>query len=124
MNDIASETDVRHLVDEFYKQVVIDPVIGFIFTEVVELSWQKHMPIMYSFWNSILLGSNSYQGNAMIKHIELNQKVILTQDHFDRWLNLWESTVNENFKGAKASEAISRATNIAAIMQHKIAPNL
>ena len=43
--------------------------------------------------------------------------------HFDRWLNLWEITVNENFSGPKAIETISRAKNIAAIMQHKIAQN-
>ena len=118
--DILSESDVKHLVDEFYKKVLIDPIIGFIFTEVIALSWQKHIPIMYSFWNSILLGSNTYTGNPMIKHIKLNQKEFLKKEHFNRWLMLWEGTVNENFSGPKADEAISRAKNIAGIMQYKI----
>jgi hemoglobin len=120
LKDISSETDVKHLLDSFYKKVIADPVIGFIFTEVIALSWEKHMPIMYSFWTSLLLGPNTYAGNPMIKHIELNQKTPLTKEHFERWLTLWESTVHENFSGPKADEAISRAKSISGIMQFKI----
>ena len=118
--DIVSVADVKKLIDAFYRKVIVDPVIGFIFTDVISLNWEVHIPVMYSFWNSILLGSNSYAGNPMLKHIELNQKVSITKDHFNRWLELWETTVNENFSGKKAIEAISRAKNIAALMEHKI----
>lgn len=117
-HDIQSESDVQVLVDNFYKQVVADPIIGFIFTDVASIAWKKHMPTMYSFWNSMLLGTGSYSGNPMEKHIALNGKVALTKNHFDRWLSLWEKTVNENFNGEKANEAITRARNIAMLMQH------
>ncbi|MES2621618.1 MAG: group III truncated hemoglobin [Bacteroidota bacterium] len=120
-SDILTEADIQQLVDEFYKKVVADPVIGFIFTEVVQLSWQKHIPVMYSFWGSLLLGTNTYAGNPMIKHLELDKLVPLTKEHFERWLALWEGTVNENFEGPKADEAISRAKSIAGVMQLKIA---
>ena len=118
--DIQSESDVQALVDNFYKQVLVDPIIGFIFTDTASIAWEKHMPTMYSFWNSILLGTGSYSGNPMEKHIDLNSKVPLTKNHFDRWLELWEKTVNENFKGEKANEAIARAKNIAVLMHHTI----
>jgi len=120
MNDIQTEGDIKILVDKFYQKVLADPVIGFIFTEIVVLSWEQHIPIMNSFWSSLLLGSNTYNGNPMIKHMELNKRMPLTKVHFDRWLQLWESTVNENFIGAKANEAITRAQNIAALMHHKM----
>lgn len=118
--DLKTESDIKILLDKFYVKVIADPVIGVIFTEVVKLSWDKHMPVMYSFWNSILLGSNSYTGNPMIKHIELNKVFPLNQEHFERWLLLWEETVNENFSGTMADQAVSRAKNIASIMQSKI----
>ena len=118
--DIASETDIKLLVDNFYTKVIADPVIGFIFNEVIKLSWEKHIPVMYTFWSSILLGTASYSGNPMLKHVELNKAIKLTQQHFDRWLQLWESTVNENFNGPKALEAITRAKNIAGLMHLKI----
>jgi hemoglobin len=118
--DIQTESDIEILINKFYEKVIVDPVIGFIFTDIVELSWDKHIPVMNKFWNSILLGKNSYDGNPMIKHIELNEKISLTNEHFDRWLKLWKETVNENFSGVHASLAISRATSISSIMQTKI----
>ena len=119
-HDIISEADIQLLVDSFYKKVIHDPIIGFIFTDVVQLSWEKHIPIMYAFWTSILLPPSNYHGNPMSNHFELDKKVQLTQEHFDKWLLLWEQTVNENFAGSKAEEAITRAKNIAAIMLLKI----
>lgn len=120
MTDILNESDIKLLVDEFYKKVVVDPVIGFIFNDVVKLSWEKHVPVMYSFWSSLLLGTTTYSGNPMVKHMELDKKVALTKNHFDRWLNLWDVTVNENFKGVNADEARTRAKHIAGIMLFKV----
>ena len=119
--DIENETDIKLLVNSFYNKVLLDPVIGFIFTEVARLSLEKHMPVMYAFWGSILLGSQTYTGNPMAKHFELDNKTTLTTKHFAQWLLLWETTVNELFAGEKASEAIARARNIAAVMQYQIA---
>lgn len=120
MNDITTTADIQLLVDEFYKKVITDPVIGFIFTDVVQLSWQKHIPVMYSFWGSMLLGTNTYQGNPMVKHMELDKLITLTPEHFARWLQLWVTTVHQLFAGPKAEEAIDRARNIASLMLHKV----
>jgi hemoglobin len=118
--DIISETDIKILVDKFYEKVVADPVIGFIFNDIIKLSWQKHIPVMYTFWSSVLLETRSYTGNPMEKHLELNKMIPLTQLHFEQWLTLWENTVNENFTGQVANEAVVRAKNIARLMQYKI----
>jgi hemoglobin len=81
--EIKTAKDVHLLVDTFYEKVIHDPIIGFIFTEVVQLSWEKHIPVMYAFWGSILLDEHSYSGNPMMKHIELDKKIALTPAHFD-----------------------------------------
>lgn len=120
MHDIESEADVKKLVDAFYRKVIADAVIGTIFTEVVTITWEKHMPVMYAFWSTTLLGSSVYTGNPMLKHLELDKKVKLRKEHFDRWLLLWEETVTTNFEGKTAGEAIQRARNIASLMHHKI----
>lgn len=120
MRDITTGADIELLVDSFYKKVITDPTIGFIFTDVVALSWQKHIPVMYSFWGSLLLGQNTYKGNPMVKHMELDKLVTLTPTHFDTWLQLWVSTVSELFSGPKADEAIERARSIAGIMRLKV----
>lgn len=50
MKEIENRKDIEFLVDEFYKQVVKDELIGFFFTEVIALNMDQHMPIMYDFW--------------------------------------------------------------------------
>ena len=123
MKDIQSRIDIEHLIDTFYKQVVSDDLIGSFFTEVVKLDWNVHMPIMYDFWESTLFGKASYKGNPMLVHMRLNEKQPLTEAHFERWLSLWEETVHAHFEGKRAEEAVSKARQIAQLMQYKIKNN-
>ena len=118
--DIETQADVKLLVDTFYAQVLKDDVIGFIFTDVAKISMEKHMPIMYSFWEAILLGNNGYQGNPMSKHFMLNKKTPLLPQHFERWKELWFKTLEELFEGERATEAKTRANTIAYLMETKM----
>lgn len=120
MKDIENVNDIEFLVDEFYQKVIIDELLGRFFTIVVNFEWEVHIPIMVSFWETVLLGKASYKGNPMNKHIELDKLSKLEPVHFERWLELWKSTVNENFIGEKAAEAIVKAETIAKLMQTKL----
>lgn len=120
MKDIANREDVEFLVNEFYKQVVKDEQIGLFFTEIMALDLEKHLPIMYNFWEANLLGNMVYKGNPMTKHLELNKKEPLTSQHFERWLQLWEKTLTAYFTGPIAQDALRRAQQIAGLMLFKI----
>ncbi len=120
MKDIQHRKDIEFLIDKFYKRVITDDLIGFFFTEVIKIDWDKHMPIMYDFWETTLLGKMKYKGNPMVKHIALNQKEPMSPKHFERWLELWETTIKENFSGQKADEAVQRATQIGELMKYMI----
>ncbi|TBW30415.1 group III truncated hemoglobin [Gramella sp. KN1008] len=120
MKDIQNRKDIELLVDEFYKLVIKDEKIGHFFTRVVKLDWDHHIPVMYDFWESSLLGKMKYKGNPMIKHIELSKKETLKEEHFNRWLNLWEKTIRKHFEGKKAETAIQRGRQIAELMKFKI----
>ena len=39
--EIATKQDIKLLVDTFYEKVKIDATIGFFFTEVVQVKWEK-----------------------------------------------------------------------------------
>ncbi len=120
MNDIASRQDIEHLVDAFYQRVMEDQEIGPFFTEVAAVDWERHLPNMYDFWETVIFSVVRYKGNPMMKHILLNQKAPLLPAHFDRWLVLWRSTVNTYFEGENAHHAIQRATQIAELMKFKV----
>ena len=120
MKDITTKEDIIFLVDQFYGKAIEDERIGVFFTTVVPLNFDEHLPVMYNFWESVLLGGTSYKGNPMLKHIELHRKQALQEEHFTQWLTLWEQAIDEHFIGSVAETAKTRARSIKAIMQHKL----
>jgi hemoglobin len=118
--DIKSRKDVEHLINSFYDKVKKDEVIGFIFNDVAKVNWEKHLPIIYDFWESIIFSTGNYSGNPMLVHLHLNRLIPLTKQHFDQWLKLFTQTVDELFKGKTATLTKERALNIATIIQSKI----
>jgi hemoglobin len=117
-HDIISHADVRTLVDAFYARVLEDDLLRPVFVEVASLDFEKHMPTMYSFWGSILLGSGTYTGAPFPAHAKLLPHI--TVEHFDRWLEHFVATVDEHFKGEKAEMAKDRAKSIAFIFRMKM----
>ncbi len=115
--DIESREDVVRLVDRFYDQVRRDPLLSPVFSHV---DWPAHLPVMYSFWASILLGEGSYQGNPFQKHMNL----VIREAHFDRWLELFTQTARQYFDGPRADEAVYRAQAIASLFRHRLGLSL
>jgi hemoglobin len=120
MRDIERREDIEYLVDQFYRKVLKDKLIQHFFIDIVKLDWEIHIPTMYNFWESVLLGNAVYRGNAMEKHIKLHQKQGLDSVHFERWLSLWRETIESNFQGPTASKAIEKARQIGMLIQHKL----
>lgn len=120
MKDITNREDIELLVNKFYDKVIEDDLIGFFFTDVAKIELNKHLPKMYNFWESILLGNPVYEGAPMVKHFPINDVVAMEEKHFSRWLQVWEETIYENFEGANSETAVTRSLNIARIMHHKM----
>lgn len=118
--EIASKDDIILLVDSFYEKVKEDDLIGFIFNDVAKVDWPQHLPIMYNFWEGLLLDAGNYKGNVMDPHFKLNKLIPLEPAYFDRWLQLFEATVAENFTGEKATLAVTRARSVKGIMSFKM----
>ena len=118
--DITDRADIELLVNTFYEKVKNSPKIAYIFTDVAKINWEHHLPKMYSFWASMLLGERSFSGNPMQKHIEISALTPMGEAEFSEWLLLFTQTTDELFSGTKADEIKIRATNIARLMLHKI----
>lgn len=117
--DITTRDDIKYLIDTFYEKVKADPVIGYIFNDIAHVDWPKHLPVMYDFWEFLLLNGKNYTGNPIQKHFDLHDKHPLTAEHFDRWLVLFQATVDELFSGQTADEAKNRAAAIAGVWKPK-----
>lgn len=113
MKDIATEADIKVLVDSFYDRVNRDEVLGPVFNDIAKVDWEHHLPTMYAFWSTMLFRTGSYKGRPWPKHAVLP----LQKEHFERWVRLFCETVGAHFEGPKANEAKSAALSIADTFQ-------
>lgn len=114
--DITTIDEIKIMVDTFYTEVRKDALIGPVFNEKIGDRWPAHLSKMYTFWETILLGNHTYFGSPFPPHAQLP----VEKKHFNRWLMLFERTVDSLFRGAKADEAKWRAGKMAEMFQYKI----
>lgn len=121
MNDIQTQDDLHLIVDEFYKKLLSDQSISYIFTDVVKIHLEEHLPILVTFWSQAILGTGGYTNNLTQIHLDINEKEYLSPELFKIWLNHFNTTIDENFKGDNSEKMKTQALSIATIMQIKIA---
>lgn len=98
MQDIETRSDCQELVESFYGHVRRDALLGPIFSERLDGRWPEHMAKMGRFWSTVLLAEPLYVGRPLEAHLGL----ALGAEHFQRWLALWTSTLDERFAGPRA----------------------
>jgi hemoglobin len=115
--DILNRADIELLVNVFYNKVKDDEMLKHFFKKV---NWEKHLTIMYDFWENAVFYSGVYSGNPMNVHQHLNERMPLTTADFKRWTDLFIAAVDEHFFGTRAELIKQRAGSIATVMQVKI----
>lgn len=113
---IESLEDIEYLVNSFYDKVRTDELLGPVFNSVIRDRWPEHLKKMYTFWQTVLLKEHTYFGSPFPPHARLP----VQKAHFDRWLELFNGTVDEHFSGEKAEEAKWRALKMAEMFLMKI----
>ena len=119
-SDIQKRSDIELLITSFYEKVRKDDTIGIIFNEVVTMDWEHHIPVIVDFWETVLLDADKYHNNAMTPHFDINKIFPLKEHHFERWVQLFVSSVDNYFEGPVATLAKTRAKGIAGIMKIKM----
>lgn len=108
--ELTDLNDIKVFVNAFYSKVQLDEIIGPIFNSIIS-NWQPHLERMYQFWNAALFGVAGFKGNPFAKHAPLG----LEKQHFERWLLLFNETIDTYFEGVMADETKKKA-NLMAIM--------
>ena len=110
------EAMISALVVAFYAQVRKDPLIGPIFEEKVD-DWSHHLEKLCAFWSSVVLMSGRYHGQPMQAHMSLP----VERAHFERWLEIFETTARNICPPKAADVFIDRARRIADSLELGIA---
>lgn len=120
LKDIRNKSDIERLVKHFYHLAIDDDQLGVFFTEITPLDLEVHIPLICSFWESILFNTAQYKGNVILKHIKLHNLKALNSEHFDQWLLVWETSVHTLFEGENANTIIQKANIMRLLMESKI----
>jgi hemoglobin len=118
--DILDRHDIESIVNHFYENVRKDILLSSMFDHV---DWEKHLPLMYDFWDNVLFYTGNYTGNPMVKHQMAHGRNPMKPAHFDRWLELLYETLDEFYDGKNTILLKERAKSIATIMQIKLFGN-
>lgn len=115
--DIENIEDIRLLVGEFYGRVREDALLGPIFEGIIQDRWEEHLEKMYRFWQTVLLDEHTYYGTPFPPHATMPVNMY----HFQRWIEIFCSTVDSLFAGEIADKAKLQGERMASIFQSKIA---
>lgn len=113
--DITGLSEIRTFVDTFYSKVQKDDLIGPVFNNAIS-DWQPHLEKMYLFWNAALFGVPGFKGNPFAKHAPLP----IEGKHFERWLLLFNETIDSHFEGEMATDTKNRAGLMAIMFLNKL----
>lgn len=116
LKDISNLEDIKQMVNSFYANVRKDELIGPIFNDKLLDRWEPHLQKMYGFWQTILFDVRAYSGMPFPPHKQLP----VDKTHFDRWIAIFNTTIDAQFAGPITEEAKMRAANMAYMFSHKI----
>ena len=106
-NEVAGLTEehIRAVVDEFYRRVLLDEQLGPVFAHYVH-DWDVHLARLTDFWSAALLHTGRFSGRPVERHRVIDG---LASDHFERWLQVFETTVIEMCTKEHALAFMARA---------------
>lgn len=120
MRDIQTREDLHLLMSSFYDKLLSDDKINFIFTDVAKIDLNPHLIDLVNFWEQMLFDTGDYRKNVLELHLNINQKIKLSEEHFTIWLKYFNLTIDDNFSGQIAENMKTRALSIATVMKIKM----
>jgi hemoglobin len=110
--DITTGNDVGVIVGRFYRSLIADPLLGPLF-ERYGVDWPTHIPKLERYWEHVLLGGTGSPVNTIAAHGPVQRATPFGRQLTDRWVELWEETIDDLYVGPVAERAKQRARDVA-----------
>ncbi len=120
MRDVESPAEVSEVVRSFYAAVAQDALLGPMFEEIAQVDWPAHLPRLSAFWCRALFGQPGYVGNPYAMHRDVHRRSPFSAAHFDRWLELFEETLDEGWSGPNVEAMKELASKVATVHGTKL----
>ncbi len=115
--DLDSRDAIEAFVDRFYARLLADEQLAPVFLDVAGIDLAVHLPHIKDYWCKLLLGEQGYRRHTMNIHRQLHGKQALRAGDFQRWLALFNATLDEGFRGEQTERARRIAAAIAGNME-------
>ena len=102
--DLDSRARIECFVRDFYRDVAQDDLLGPVFA-AAHVDWPAHIATLTDFWVWQLLGERGYEGNPLRAHEPLHARRPLDTPQFERWLAIFDETVDRHWCGPVAQLA-------------------
>lgn len=114
--DIENENDIKEIIDVLYNILQQDKKYTAILLKLSEKDWKIELTEMYSFWNKLLFGKGSYSKNPFKERIP----ILIDKKCYTGFITLFNTTIDNHYKGLIADSAKARVSAISYIYQNKL----
>ena len=119
--DLDNAAAIDAFVEAFYARLLRDPLLAPIFFDVANIDLPVHLPRIKAYWRKMLLGdATAYSGHMMARHRALDARRRLGAEDYERWLSLFEQTLDAGFAGPGADRARELGRRIAGNMRRNL----
>ena len=118
--DLDSREAIGSFVDRFYARLLADEQLAPLFLDVAAIDLSVHLPHIRDYWCKLLLGEQTYRRHTMNIHRRLHGRQALRPEDFQRWLVLFNATLDEGFSGERTERARRIAAAIASNMESSL----
>lgn len=115
--DLDSRENIELFVERFYQRILADAQLAPIFLDIAAVDLEVHLPHIEDYWCKLLLGEKRYRRHTMDIHRQLHGKQPLQAGDFQRWLALFNATLDHGFAGERTERARQVAAAIAGNME-------
>lgn len=120
--DLDDHEEIAEFVRRFYRQIAQDERFHHYFNSLARVDWDAHVRDLTAFWSSALLGIRDREPGRVIEaHRWLHEASAFDHDLFDRWLDIFDTTLDGGWRGPTVELARRRAHGYAWAMAKRLA---
>lgn len=119
--DLDTRVEITEFVTRFYREIAQDERFHLYFEDLAHVDWHAHTLDLADFWAGVLLGEPHREADEVIEaHRWLHDAAPFDRDLFDRWLEIFETTLDDGWTGPHTDHARRRGHGYAWAMAKRL----
>ncbi len=119
--DLDTREEVTEFVTRFYREIAQDDRFHLYFETIAHVDWNAHTAELTDFWAGLLLGEPHREPDEVIEaHRWLHDAAPFDEALFDRWLDIFNTTLDDGWTGPTTEHARRRGYGYAWAMSKRL----